>query len=206
MILIHHLVEEIVDVQFRTTIDNGLHLVQQFIEIDTLCRGNIVEGHLTVDTLDNLHLQHRFLCHRTNTHICLTFDTILFAVFLDEIHEFLGIGLFHLTLSDALDVLQLFQCHRIISSHLFQRHILEDDIRRTLHSLRHLLAQIPKHATQRGIKGTNAALGFHRLIILRELSILHNHKRRGTFQEFLTRRGHFQQTIVLHLLLQIACN
>ena len=134
MILVHHIFQEIVDIQFRATIDDGFHLVEQFVEVNALSRCDVVKSHLTVDALDDLHLQHRFLGHRAHTHIHLPLDTILLTIFLDEIHELLGIRLFHLTLTHALDILQLLERHGIIGSHLFQRHILENHVRRTFHA------------------------------------------------------------------------
>ena len=72
MILVDNLLKEVINIKFCSTINNSLNLVKQLLKLNTLSISNIVKGYLTVNALDNLYLEHRFLCHRTNTHINLT--------------------------------------------------------------------------------------------------------------------------------------
>ena len=58
LVFVHHLVEEIVDVELCAAINDGLHLVKQLLEILALGVCNVVERYLTVDVLDDFHLQH----------------------------------------------------------------------------------------------------------------------------------------------------
>ena len=140
MVFVHHLFKEIVYIEFRTAIDDGFHLVQQFLKLKTLRGSNIVKGYLAVNGLNNLHLQDRLLGHCADAHIGLTLDIVLLAIALDEVDKLLGIGLADLAFTDTLDILQLLQRHRIVGSHLFYRDILEDDIGRTLQLTTDLLA------------------------------------------------------------------
>ena len=206
MILVHHFVEEVVDIEFRTTIDNGLHLVEQFVEINTLGRGDVIEGDLTVYALDDLHLEHRLLSHRTYSHIHLTLDLVLLAVVTNQIDKLLGVRLFHLSFAHTLDILQFLEGDGIIGGHLFQRYILEDDIRRALQALRHFLTQLTEHSTQRGVEGTDATLLIWHLVVSHELGILHDLEGFGRLQELLSCGRHLQQSVVLDLFQQIACD
>ena len=131
MVLIHYLVQEVVDIQLRTTIHDGLHLVQEFLELQTLCRCNIIKRYLAVDGLNDLHLQQRLLSHRTHTQVRVTHNLVLITVGLDEVDELLGIRLFDLSLTDALYIIQFLEGDRIVGCHLFDADILEDDIWRT---------------------------------------------------------------------------
>ena len=51
MILVHHFVKEIVDIQFGTAIDDGLYLRQQLVEIDSLGIGNVIKSNLELTDL-----------------------------------------------------------------------------------------------------------------------------------------------------------
>ena len=125
MILIHYFVEEIVDIQFRAAVYDSLHLVEQFFKFDALSRGDVVESDLTVYALNDLHLQHRLLGNGTYPHVHLPLN-------LDQIDKLFGIRLFHLSLAHALNILEFLQGDGIIGSHLFQRHVLENNVWWTL--------------------------------------------------------------------------
>ena len=58
MVFVNYLVDEVVYVQTCTAIYYSLYLVEELVELQALSVGDVVEGHLTVDALDNLHLQH----------------------------------------------------------------------------------------------------------------------------------------------------
>ena len=178
MILVHHLLKEIVDIQLGTAIYYRLYLVEQFLEVYALGISDIVKGYLTVNALDDLYLQHRLLGNGTYTEVYLSLYLVLLAVFCDEVNELLGVRLFHLTLTHSLDILKLIESHRIISGHLIDAHILEDDIWRTLHTLRHLLTEVTEHSTQCGIKGSSTSIMVGRgVVVIAELGVLDNHKR-----------------------------
>ena len=113
-------------------------------------------------------------------------DVILFAIAFDEIYKLLGIGLFDLSLADALDVFQFLQRHRIVSSHLFNTHILEDDVWRTLQPFRDFLAQVSQHGAEHWVKGIRSTIMvLHAIVIVIELIVLDNHERAGILQELL---------------------
>ena len=54
-VVVHHFVEEIVDVEFGAAIHDGLYLREQFAELQSECFGDVVECHLTVNALNNLY-------------------------------------------------------------------------------------------------------------------------------------------------------
>ena len=58
MVFVHHLVEEIVDVELRAGIDDSLHLVEHLVEVYALGICYVVEGYLAVDALYYAHLEH----------------------------------------------------------------------------------------------------------------------------------------------------
>ena len=118
MVVIHHLLQEIVDVQFCPAIDDSLHLVEQFLEVDALSNGNIVKGTLVVDVMDDFHLHCRTLGHRPNTQVFGTLNLVLLTMTLDEFHKFLS-ELAGLAGTYALHLLQFFERNRVNRGHLF---------------------------------------------------------------------------------------
>ena len=133
-------------------------------------------------------------------------NVVLLAITLDELDKFLGVWLARLTLANTLDTLQFLKRYRIVGSHLLNRHILEDDIGRTLHPLGHLLAEISEHGCKCGVESTGGYGILGIVVVLTELVVEHYLERKGLLDVFLARRGHFQQTIVLNILLEIASN
>ena len=158
MILVHHLLQEIVDIEFGATIYNGLNFVEQLLKFQALSCGNVVEGYLTVDGLNDLHLQDRLLRHRTHTHISLTLYLVLFTVALDQVYKLFGIGLADFSLTNTLNILQFFQGDRIVGGHLLNRHILENNIWRTFQLTANLLTKVLQHGTQRLVEGTDTCV------------------------------------------------
>ena len=58
MILVHHLLKEVIDIELSAGIYYCLYLIEHLVEVDTLGIGYVIEGYLTVDTLNDAHLKH----------------------------------------------------------------------------------------------------------------------------------------------------
>ena len=69
MVFVHHLIQEIVDIQLCTTINNGLHLTEQILKLQSLSGCYIVKSYLTVNGLDNLYFQDRLLRNGADTEV-----------------------------------------------------------------------------------------------------------------------------------------
>ena len=128
VVFVHHLLKEIVNVEFRSAVDNGLHLVEQLIEINALCVGYVVEGHLPVNALDDFHFQHRLLGHRAHTKFLGALYLIFLTILTYQVDKLFSIAL-GLTGTHTLDILQFLHGDRIDGGHLLERHILEHHIR-----------------------------------------------------------------------------
>ena len=106
-----------------------------------------------------------------------------------------------------MDVLELFQCHRVVGSHLLYADILENDIRWTVQLLADLLAQVFQHGAQCRIQCAGAAfMVCRRVVVLAELMVFDNHERDRVLQEFLASRCQLQQSVVLNVFLQVTGN
>ena len=55
-LLIHDLDKEVVDVDLCARVDDGLDLVQQLVEVQTFRLGDVVQGNLSVNRLDDRDL------------------------------------------------------------------------------------------------------------------------------------------------------
>ena len=205
MVVVHHFLEEIVDVEFGSAIHDSLHFVEQFLELQALCVGDVVECHLAVNALDDLHLHGRFLSHRSHTQVLGALNLVFLTMALDEFHKFLTEFLC-LSGTYALHLLQFLQCDGIHRGHLFQRTFLEHGIRGHPFLLGNLLAEVFQHHEKFVVEC--AALSFHGIvfIVFVEVVVEHNHKRVRRLQEFLSCGGHLEQSVVLHVLLQITGN
>ena len=120
--------------------------------------------------------------------------------------EFLSITL-RLTRTYTRNVLQFLQCHRIGCCHCLQRRILEDYIRRNIQFFRHLLSQILQHGIKSRVDSTtSSSTNWSFILFFIEIRIFHNLERYRLLQELMSRWSHLQQTIILYILTQIACN
>ena len=203
MVIVHHILKEVVDVELRATVDDGLHLSEQFVEVESLGIGDVVECHLAVDALDDLHLQHRLLGNSAHTHVLGSHDVVFFTIGADEVAERLSIA-FRLTNADALYVLQFLDGHGEHRRHLVERDILEDDVGRQVVFLCHLRAQVFEHGDECQVEGRANTVHVDIVVVVVELGVFDNHERMRVLQEALAGCRHLQQTIVLYLLAQIA--
>ena len=205
MVVVHNLLKEIVDVNLRSAVDNGLNLVEQLVEFNALGVGDVVKSHLAVNALDYLHLQDGLLGHRPYAQFLGAFNLVFLAILLYQGHEFLAVAA-RLTGAYALDVLQVVERYGVNRSHLLQRYVLEDDIGRQSGTLADLLAQVFQHGVERRVESRAHAFVAVFLLVFVELVVKYNHERLGIFHELLARRGKFQYAVVLYVLLQISCD
>ena len=205
MVIVHNFFQEIVDVELRAAIDNGFNLGEQFVEVESLCIGDVVECYLSVDALDDFHLQHGLLSHCAHAHILWPHNLVLLAMLTDEVAERLSVAL-SLADADTLNVLQFFERHGEHCCHLLQGDILEDDVGGEVVLLGHLLAQVLEHGDERQVESRAHSFHVDIVVVVVELGILNNHEGMWILQEALAGCGDLQQTVVLDFLAQIACD
>ena len=207
MIFIHDFIQEIINIQFRSGINNRFHFIQQFIEVNTLGNGNIIQCHFPVNALNNGNFQFWLIGHRTDTKIFRTINFIFLTMFLDQLTEFLSIALCFSS-SYARNVLKFFQSYRINSSHRLQWRILENNIGRNIQLLGHFLTQVFQHREQCRVNCTRSATpqrNFFNFFFVKVI-ILYNLKGFGLLQELMSFGSHLQQAIVLNIFGQVACD
>jgi len=66
MLVIHNLVQEIVDIDFRSRINNRLYLVEQLSKFKALRLGQFIKCNFPVDGLNNGYFQFRLIGNRTH--------------------------------------------------------------------------------------------------------------------------------------------
>ena len=119
MVLLDFFIDVIADVNLGSGGYNHLDFAKQFIHIQSLGNGNILEAHLTVDALDDEHLDGRFLDHGFHHKVLRTFYLILFHIIADKFNKTLAV-LLRLAHAHARDVRHLLHGSRVLDAHIFQ--------------------------------------------------------------------------------------
>ena len=107
MIIVHHFFQEIVNIEFCSTIHDFLYLAQQILKLNTLSGRDIVQRYLTVNAINNFDFYLRTFRNGTHTLRCLTVNLVLLTMFLNQFAELLTVP-FSLSLSYALYILKFF--------------------------------------------------------------------------------------------------
>ena len=61
VIFVHDFIQEVVDIQLSTLINDRFHFIQQFAELNALGKRDIIQSHFTVDGLNNGHFHLRLV-------------------------------------------------------------------------------------------------------------------------------------------------
>ena len=129
VVFVHNLIQEVINIQLSTRINDCLHFIEQFAELNTLGKRNIIQGYFTVDGLNDGYFHLRFIGHRTYPQIFRTFNLVFFTMPLYQLAELFAVT-FGFSGAYTGNVLKLLQRHRIDGSHRFERRILKNHIRR----------------------------------------------------------------------------
>lgn len=176
------IVEIIVDVHLRTTVHDRLYIIEQVVEVEVLRLRDILQRDTSVNHLNDLQFALRLVRNRDDAHDIGALYVVLLTIFLDEVDERLT-ELMRLSLTDTLDLRELF--HRLWEgcSHLRERDILKDNIRRQVMLLRYIMTQAFELLIERHIEcgGTTLAI----LLTVHKLTIGHDHERTGLLSHSL---------------------
>ena len=170
-----------------------------------LCAGDILEIHLSVDRLDDENLIACLVCHRLYNHILRTDNLLLLYISLNEGDKLLA-KLLRLTCTYARDVLHLLDSNRVVDSHIGKRWILEDDIRRQVVFLCHLLAQILEHCIELLVGSTAVCRGYTLVLLILVVTILGYAHNGRTVDKLLTGRGDGDKSVVLDIFVDKSHN
>ena len=103
-ILIHYLLKEIIDIEFRTAIHDTFYLGKELTEVHIQGLCYIIKRHPLVYALDYLHLLQRVLGNSLHTNILWTYNLIVLTMLADNIAELLSVTLC-LALTYTLNIL-----------------------------------------------------------------------------------------------------
>lgn len=181
----------------RATVHYRLHVVEQLVEIEALGFSYVVQRYATVYHLYDLELALRLVWQGDDPHDVGALDVVLLAIFLYELYERLA-ELVRLALPHALYLLQLLHGLGERGSHLRERYVLEDDIRREVMLLGHVVPQAFKLLVQGQVERGGAAIAA--IVAIHELAVGHDGERARLLEPFLSRRRDFQKSIVLNVL------
>ena len=160
---IHHLFDEIVDVDLRTAEDDRLQFVHHLFHRHAVALRQIVQIDATVDRLDDLFFTGRFLGYGANTQVFGANNLI--HILLDDLQELVAIA-FGFGYADARDEQQLLHGDRVGSCHRLQTRILEDDERRHIVFLRYLTADILQDRVEHLVCcGTSGSCAVHHIFV-----------------------------------------
>ena len=104
MVVINDFFNKVIDVKFCSTVDNGLHFVEQLIERKSKRFSDIIECKLLVDALNNLHFDDTFLGNSTHAQFFGALNTVFFAILFNQIEELFAVT-FGLSCTDSLYLL-----------------------------------------------------------------------------------------------------
>ena len=201
VVLVHHILQIIVDIQLCSAIHDGVHLVQEFVELNAKSVGNILKVQFAVHLLYYAHFQLALACHGAHTQVQRAFYLIVLAMASYQFAELLAITL-RLALPHSGDVLQFLERNGIHGCHGLHGTVLEYHVGRNAQYLRTLATQVAQLLQQRFVEHGSTFLGFG--FVVAELRILLEVERFRRCHELLACLGKFEQTIVLHLLFYIA--
>jgi len=103
-VFVHDVVEEIIDIDLRSAVNDGVYVIEKFRKIESFGLGKLIEGDFSVDSADNIHFKLRLLGNRTETEIFGPLNIVVFAVAADKIAELTAVTL-GLARSDAGNIL-----------------------------------------------------------------------------------------------------
>ena len=67
VVFVHNLIQEVINIQLCTRINDCLDFVQSISKLNTFGKCDIIQCHLTVYSLNNSHFHLGFISNRTNT-------------------------------------------------------------------------------------------------------------------------------------------
>lgn len=127
LVVVEYLLDEIVDVDLRSAIDDSLNLAQHIAELYVHGYGKVVEHQFLVDALYDLYLVERLVGYGSDEDILYSLNLVVLAILLDEAEEGFAVTL-SLTHADARYVEQVFLGDRVGGSHCLKGRVLEDDV------------------------------------------------------------------------------
>ena len=206
VLLVHNVLEEVVDVDVGATGDDSFQVVKQFLEIHMLTLCQFVEGNLSVDGLDDVEFLLALVGDSAYAQIFGTHNLILVAVTLNESAELLAVTFF-LSCTNAGNVLQFLDGDGVGGCHSFEGWILEDDIGRKFEFLGYLLTEILEHVVK-FLVGSCASASTFDFLFLHLVFIKFDNDAEwfGTIEEALASSCDLEQTIGLDVLGEVLIN
>ena len=205
MVFVHHVVDEIIYVDFCAGIDNGFNFVEQLVKFQALGNGDVVERNLTVDAADNGHLVLCLVGHGADAEVFGAFDFKVLAMLLDEFAELRAVAL-GLACAHSGNILQFLNRLRINGSHRFERGVLENHVGRHVQFLRKTLAQVFEHLEERGVDGARSTVLREAGFFFVEIALLYDGERNRIFHKSTAFVRHAKHAEVFNVLGDIAGN
>ena len=201
MVVVHHLADVVIDVETCAAVHDGVYLVEQFVEGQSLDLSYLVEADLSVDGQDDAHLVLALVDERADAEVLEAVYLVLFAVAGYELAELgaVAVGLAH---AHTLDVLQLFDAGGVGCGHVLERGVLEDDVGRQVLAACHVASQVLEHGKERFVEH-GCSLACH-VAVLVEFAVLGDEEGLGLLHVVASLGRDAEQTIVLDALLYVA--
>ena len=201
MVVVHHLADVVIDVETCAAVHDGVYLVEQFVEGQSLDLSYLIEANLSVDGQDDAHLVLALVDERADAEVLEAVYLVLLAVAGNELAE-LGAVAVGFAYAHTLDVLQLFDAGGVGCGHVLERGVLEDDVGRQVLAACHVAAQVLEHGKE-GLVEHGCSLACH-VAVLVEFAVLGDEERLGLLHVVASLGRDAEQTIVLDALLYVA--
>ena len=198
----------IVQIDARAGGYDGLDFRHQGIHVQPAGLGDVFQGELAVDGLDDGYLVAGFGGDGLDDKVVRTFDLVFFHVFRNQVHE----GLAELPGLSFPDPLALFgkflERKRIYDGHVFQGRVGKDDPGLEPELAGQVFPEVLEHGEQDRVSTASAMDGGREVVFLvvfpfGESAVLHQHHFMGVQIELQAFIGGVDEAVILDILVQV---